>query len=174
MSSLLFIILIAVFVVIQGKLYKRGIFEKVYVTRSFDNTGVFPGDKVVYELTMENRKFLPLTWVSIDEKLYSGLEFEINTKIQPINEEMYLHNSMLSLLPYQKVVRRYNLKAVKRGYYQLKNMTMTSTNMLGTEEYSIEKDVSASVAVYPNIRDLRGALIPANTTQGDFSVNVGL
>jgi uncharacterized protein (DUF58 family) len=119
---------------------------------------------------MENRKFLPLTWVSIDEKLYSGLEFEINTKIQPLSEEMYLHNSMLSLLPYQKVVRRYNLRAVKRGYYQLKAMTMTSTNMLGTEEYSIEKEVPASIAVYPNIKDISGALIPANTTQGDFSV----
>jgi uncharacterized protein (DUF58 family) len=42
--------------------------------------------------------------------------------------------------------------------------------MLGTEEYSIEKEVSASIAVYPQIRDIRGALVPANTTQGDFSV----
>jgi uncharacterized protein (DUF58 family) len=170
MSSLLFIILIAVFVVTQAMLYKKGIFEKLYITRSFDNTGVFPGDKVVYELAIENKKFLPLTWLSIDEKLYTGLEFEIHTKIQPINDDIYLHNSMLSLLPYQKAVRRHQLKAVKRGFYQLKNMTMTSTNMLGTEEYSIEKEASASIAVYPNLRDLRGTLIPANTTQGDFSV----
>jgi uncharacterized protein (DUF58 family) len=170
MSSLLFIIFIAVFVVIQGLLYKKGIFEKVYIMRSFDSTGVFPGEKVVYELTIENRKFLPLTWVSIDEKLSAGLEFAINTKVQKLNEDMYLHNSMFSLLPYQKVVRRYDLKAVKRGYYQLKYMTMTSTNMLGTEEYSIEREESASISVYPNIKDLRGTLIPANTTQGDFSV----
>lgn len=170
MSSLLFIIFIAVFVVVQGLLYKKGIFEKVYIMRSFDNTGVFPGEKVVYELTIENRKFLPLTWVSIDEKLSAGLEFAINTKVQKLNEDLYLHNTMLSLLPYQKVVRRYDLKAVKRGYYQLKYMTMTSTNMLGTEEYSIEREESASISVYPNIKDLRGALIPANTTQGDFSV----
>ncbi|MDF2841553.1 MAG: hypothetical protein K0Q99_2325, partial [Clostridia bacterium] len=141
-----------------------------YITRSFDSTGVFPGDKVTYEMTVENRKFLPLTWVSIDEKLHFGLEFEIHTNIQPLNEEVYLHNSMLSLMPYQRVVRRYQLKAVKRGFYQLKHVTMVSTNMLGTEEYSIEKDVLASLAVYPNIKDLRGALIPANTTQGDFSV----
>lgn len=170
MSSILFIIFIVVFVVVQGMLYKKGIFEKVYITRSFDNTGIFPGEKVVYELTIENRKFLPLTWVSIDEKLSSGLEFEINTKIQKLNEDIYLHNSMFSLLPYQKVVRRYSLKAVKRGYYQLKYMTMTSTNMLGTEEYSMDREESASISVYPNIKDLQGALIPANTTQGDFSV----
>jgi uncharacterized protein (DUF58 family) len=156
--------------VIQSALYKKGIFEKIYITRSFDNTGVFPGDKVVYELAIENRKFLPLTWLSVDEKLYSGLEFEINTKTQKLNEDAYIHNSMLSLLPYQKVVRRYNMKAVKRGFYQLKHLAMTSTNMLGTEEYSIEKEVSASIAVYPQIRDIRGALVPANTTQGDFSV----
>ncbi|MDF2533089.1 MAG: hypothetical protein K0Q65_2670 [Clostridia bacterium] len=170
MSSLLFIIFIVVFVVVQGLLYKKGIFEKVYIMRSFDSTGVFPGEKVVYELTIENRKFLPLTWVSIDEKLSAGLEFVINTKVQKLNEDMYLHNSMFSLLPYQKVVRRYDLKAVKRGYYQLKYMTMTSTNMLGTEEYSIDREESANISVYPNIKDLRGTLIPANTTQGDFSV----
>jgi uncharacterized protein (DUF58 family) len=170
MSSLLFIIFIVIFVVVQGLLYKKGIFEKVYITRSFDSSGVFPGEKVVYELTIENRKFLPLTWVSIDEKLSVGLEFAINTKVQKLNEDLYLHNTMLSLLPYQKVVRRYDLKAVKRGYYQLKYMTMTSTNMLGTEEYSIDREESASISVYPNIKDLRGTLIPANTTQGDFSV----
>jgi uncharacterized protein (DUF58 family) len=170
MSSILFIILIAVFVVVQEILYKKGIFEKVYVARSFDSSGVFPGEKVAYELTIENRKFLPLTWVSIDEKLYAGLEFEINTKIQKLNEDIYLHNSMFSLLPYQKVVRRYDLKAVKRGYYQLKHMTMTSTNMLGTKEYSVDREESACISVYPNIKDLRGALIPSNTTQGDFSV----
>jgi uncharacterized protein (DUF58 family) len=170
MSSILFIILIAVFVVVQEMLYKKGIFEKVYIARSFDSSGVFPGEKVVYELTIENRKFLPLTWVSIDEKLYAGLEFEINTKIQKLNEDIYLHNSMFSLLPYQKVVRRYDLKAVKRGYYQLKHMTMTSTNMLGTKEYSVDREESACISVYPNIKDLRGALIPSNTTQGDFSV----
>jgi uncharacterized protein (DUF58 family) len=170
MSSILFIILIAVFVVVQEMLYKKGIFEKVYIARSFDSSGVFPGEKVAYELTIENRKFLPLTWVSIDEKLYAGLEFEINTKIQKLNEDIYLHNSMFSLLPYQKVVRRYDLKAVKRGYYQLKHMTMTSTNMLGTKEYSVDREESACISVYPNIKDLRGALIPSNTTQGDFSV----
>lgn len=170
MSSLLFLVLIALFMVIQAVLYKKGIFEKIYITRSFNTTGVFPGDKVIYEMAIENRKFLPLTWLSIDEKLYTGLEFEINTKVQTINEDMYMHNSMLSLLPYQKVVRRYNMKAIKRGFYQLKHMTMTSTNMLGTEEYSVEKEVPASIVVYPRLRDLRGALIPANTTQGDFSV----
>lgn len=170
MSSLLFIIFIVIFMVVQGMLYKKGIFEKIYITRSFDSTGVFPGEKVVYELVIENRKFLPLTWVSIDEKLYSGLEFEISTKVQKLNDDVYLHNSMFSLLPYQKIIRRYNLKAVKRGYYQLKYMTMTSTNMLGTEEYSVDREESAIISIYPNIKDLRGTLIPANTTQGDFSV----
>ena len=170
MSSLLFIIFIVIFVLVQGILYKRGIFENIYITRSFNSTGVFPGEKVVYELEIENRKFLPLTWVCIDEKLYTGLEFEINSKVQKLNEDIYLHKSMFSLLPYQKVIRRFDLKAVKRGYYQLKYMTMTSTNMLGTEEYTMDREECASIAVYPNIKDLRGSLIPANTTQGDFSI----
>ncbi len=170
MSALLFILLIVTFIGVQGILYKKGIFDRVEITRSFDSPGVFPGEKVVYELSIENRKLLPLTWVSIDEKMNSGLEFEVKSKIQPINEEVYLHNTMLSLLPYQKVIRRYDLRALKRGYYQLKQLTMTSTNMLGTEEYSIEKDVPVSIAVYPQLRSLEGTVIPANTIQGDISV----
>lgn len=170
MSALLFILFIVAFIGVQGLLYKKGIFDRVEVTRGFDRHGAFPGEKVVYELSIENRKLLPLTWVSIDEKMYSGLEFEVKTKTQPINEEIYLHNTMLSLLPYQKVIRRYDLRAVKRGYYQLKQLTMTSTNMLGTEEYSVEKDIYASVAVYPRLRALEDSLVPANTIQGDISV----
>lgn len=170
MSALLFIILIAVFLVVQGILYKKSIFENVRITRSFDHTGVFPGDKVVYELKVENQKFLPLSWVSIDEQFYTGLEFEVASRVKQQNEELYMHNCMLSLLPYQKVVRRYNMKAMKRGFYQLKQLIMTSTNLLGTEEYSIDKEVYASIAVYPKIKDLSGALLPANTTQGDYSI----
>lgn len=170
MNSILFIILIAVFVVVQDKLYKKNIFDKVYVSRSFDQSGVFPGEEVIYELSVENRKLLPLTWLSIDERLYTGLEFAISTKIVKINDEVYMHNAMLSLLPYQKVIRRYKMKAVKRGFYQIKNLIMTSTNLLGTEEYTVEQEALTSIAVFPKIKELKGALIPANTTQGDFSV----
>jgi len=170
MSAVLFILFIAGFLVVQGILYKKSIFENIHIVRSFDQSGVFPGEQVIYQLKIENRKFLPLTWVSIDEQLNAGLEFEGSSRIKHQNEEMYLHNCMLSLLPYQKVTRRYKLKAIKRGFYQLRQLTMTSTNMLGTEEYSIDKEVYASVAVYPNIRDLSDSLLPANTTQGDYSV----
>lgn len=170
MSALLFIGFIAVFIYMQGILYKRKIFENVTITRSFDSSGVFPGDKLVYEMCVENRKLLPLTWVSIDEKFYSGVEFEVKTKIQILNEDVYTHNTVLTLLPYQKVTRRYNLRARKRGFYQIKYISMASTNMLGTEEYIVEKEIPAFIAVYPNIRNLNGAIIPANTIQGDFSV----
>lgn len=170
MNALLFIGFIVVFIYIQGVLYKRRIFEDVTINRSFSSPGVFPGDKLVYEMSVENRKLLPLTWVSIDEKFYSGVEFEVKTKIQELNEEIYIHNTMLTLLPYQRVTRRYNLRAKKRGYYQIKQISMTSTNMLGTEEYNVEKEIPAYVAVYPNIRNLDGAIIPAHTIQGDFSV----
>lgn len=170
MSALLFIALIAVFIYIQGILYERKIFESVAITRSFDKEGVFPGDKLVYEISIENRKVLPLTWVSVDEKFSSGIEFEVKTKIQELNEDIYAHNFMLTLLPYQRITRRYNLRAKKRGFYQMKSVFLTSTNLLGTKEYNIEKETPSFISVYPNLRDLRGALIPAHTIQGDFSV----
>lgn len=170
MSSLIFMILVFVFILVQGSWYKKSIFDKIYIQRSFDRGGVFPGDTMVYEYTMENRKMLPMTWVSIDEDFFSGILFEGNAKIQVLNEEIYRHTAMMSLLPYQKLVRRYNLRAVKRGFYQLRYLTMTSTNLLGTEEYTEERETAAAIAVYPKIKDLRGALVPANTTQGDYSV----
>lgn len=170
MSALLFVGFIVAFVYIQGILYERKIFENLTINRSFDREGVFPGDKLTYEMSIENRKLLPLTWLSINEKFYSGIEFEVKTKVQDLNEEMYDHNCMLTLLPYQKITRRYNLTAKKRGFYQIKYISMASTDILGKAEYNIEKEIPAFVSVYPNIRDLKGALIPANTVQGDFSV----
>lgn len=170
MNALLFICFIAVFVYFQGVLYKKRIFENMTITRSFDSQGVFPGDKLIYELSVENRKALPLTWLSIDEKFHNGIEFESKTNIQPLNEELYAHNFMLTLLPYQKITRRYNLRAEKRGFYQVRQISLASTNILGTEEYNIEKEIPSYISVYPSIRDLRGTLIPANTIQGDFSV----
>lgn len=171
MNSVWFVLVILVMVSLQNFLYRKYIFKNIKIEREFEDIGIFPGDTVGFRFTITNKKPLPITWMTIQEKFSRALTFEVDSMSEYLDEEYFTHNITLSILPYQKINRRYRVKCLKRGYYELGELILTSTNILGTENYSLEMDVPVGVSVYPNIRDLSRTLLPANTTSGDFFVN---
>ncbi|MFZ5351321.1 MAG: DUF58 domain-containing protein [Bacillota bacterium] len=158
-------------IVLQGKLYKKYIFSGVKVERSFEQQGVFPGETVAYKVSVTNMKLLPLTWLNIDEAVPIQLEFLDDDRVDKLDDASNNHQLIYSVLPYQRVNRRYQVKCHKRGYYELRDITMTSTNLLGSENYEQSREVFTPLAVYPNLREVGDDFIPANTMLGDFSVN---
>jgi uncharacterized protein (DUF58 family) len=171
MNALWFIIVILAFIMIQNRLYEKNIFNKLFIDRSFEVHGAFPEETVTYKFSIVNKKALPMTWLEIQEKLPIQLQFDKEERMEAYSDASVLHYLTLSILPYQKVNRRYTVKCLKRGYYELRDLTLNSTNLLGSKTYSQERQTPVAIAVYPNIRDLGDEFIPANTMMGDFSVN---
>ncbi len=171
MSALWFIISVLFLVGLQEKLYEKYIFAGLELKREFDQHGAFPGDIVDYKLSVTNKKLLPLTWLCLEERIPLQLELQEDDLTEPYSEISYLHRLIYSILPYQRVNRRYKIKCLKRGYYELRDASITSTNLLGTKTYTEELERTAAIAVYPSIRELSDSFIPVNTMMGDFSVN---
>ncbi len=171
MNALWFIIVILAFILVQNRLYEKNIFNKLFISREFESKGVFPGETVTYKFSVINKKTLPMTWLEIQEKLPIQLQFDAEEKVEVYSDASVLHYLTFSILPYQRINRRYTIKCLKRGYYELRDMALSSTNLLGSKTYTQEREVPAAIAVYPNIRDLGDEFIPANTMMGDFSVN---
>lgn len=171
MSSIAFIIVIVLFIYIQNILYEKYSFKKLYIRRAFEQEGVFPGETVSYNVTVVNKKLLPLTWLCIDENLPYSMEFENEQTIEPCSETSFVHKLIFTILPYQRIKRGYKIKCLKRGYYNIKDITIYSTNLLGSKIYEDKRFLLNCVAVYPQIREIGDEFIPANTLMGDFSID---
>ena len=171
MNTFWFGVIILAFIWLQNMLYKKFIFKEVAIERSFDTTGVFPEESFDFSFSVANRKFLPITWLSLEQRIPTPLVFEGETNTMKLTEGSYSHISTLYFLPFQKVHRSYRIKCTKRGYYELRDIHMYATNLFGTEKYDQPLFEPVGLVVYPNIVNLDGAFIKPDTTLGDFSVN---
>lgn len=171
MNSLWLIIVMLVLVYAQGLLYKRFVFSRLSVKRRINDIGAFPGDTVHFGLETVNNKLMPITWLRIEQKVPSIIQFDKTDIPEEINSMQYTHTAIISVLPFQKVNRTYEVQCMKRGYVELKDLTMTATNLFGTETYTAEAEIPVRLAIYPRIVPLDQSLVPASTTMGDFSVN---
>lgn len=149
---------------------KNIIFKNLSVTRGFDCSNALPGDIVQLSIKVTNRKILPVTWMHIESILPVELKLVNETVKEYRNKTEYLHNIVMSILPYQRVNRKYKVKCAQRGYYKIRMVEVKSTDMFGDKSYSIKIDAPANITVYPRFADLSGLQIPAGTMQGDVVV----
>lgn len=171
MNSLWFILTVILIIFIQSKLYKKYIFKNLAIEREFSNTAIFPGEKTTLILVATNKKIFPVTFLRIQQKFPVELKF-VNTSMVEVNDKAkFIHNTVLSMLPFQKVKRRFEIIPFKRGVYNLAdNVKIISTDLFGSEEYVKELASPARIVVYPNLIEINDSLIEANSIQGDTFV----
>ncbi|MGB9679145.1 MAG: DUF58 domain-containing protein [Thermoanaerobacteraceae bacterium] len=171
MNSLWFIIIVVIIIFLQSKLYKKYIFKNLHIKREFSNHNVFPGEKTLLTIEVENKKIFPITYLKIKQKLPSELSFIKKSNIEEIEKVKFTHTTILSILPFQRIRRKFEVECIKRGVYNLSdNIELTSTDLLGMEEYNTEVSAPSKIVVYPRLINLKKSIIPANSLQGDIFI----
>ncbi|MGB9809955.1 MAG: DUF58 domain-containing protein, partial [Caldanaerobacter sp.] len=100
MSALWFILIVAVLLVLQAKLYKENIFKNLMIERKFEKNTVFPGDTTVLKLIVYNKKFFPVTYLKLQQKLPVELEMKRSQLVEKHDKVKYLHYTVYSLFPF--------------------------------------------------------------------------
>jgi uncharacterized protein (DUF58 family) len=171
MSALWFILIVAVLLVLQAKLYKENIFKNLEIKREFERRTVFPRDKTVLRLIVHNKKFFPVTYLKLQQKLPVELEMKGSKLIEKHDKVKYLHHTVYSLFPFQRITRKFEIVASKRGIYNLfDGVKAFSTDLFGSQEYEKEFMAPAKLVVYPRLIDLKGFEVIANSVYGDLFV----
>ncbi|MGB9779799.1 DUF58 domain-containing protein [Caldanaerobacter sp.] len=171
MSALWFILIVAVLLVLQAKLYKENIFKNLMIERKFEKNTVFPGDTTVLKLIVYNKKFFPVTYLKLQQKLPVELEMKRSQLVEKHDKVKYLHYTVYSLFPFQKITRKFELVASKRGIYNLfDGIRAFSTDLFGSQEYEKEFMAPARLVVYPRLIDLKNFKVIANSVYGDLFV----
>ncbi|RKN82221.1 DUF58 domain-containing protein [Paenibacillus ginsengarvi] len=167
------LIVTALILYLQGKLYQWQGLRGVNYRREFDVSACFQGEEVQLVEVISNRKLLPLPWLRLESLMQSGLHFHSQSNLDISKGELLQnHRSLFSLMPYTQITRRHRVLCLKRGCYDLKSATMTCGDPLGlyTTFRFLQFDRQTRLLVYPERIPLSDIPLPSHSWQGDVTV----
>jgi uncharacterized protein (DUF58 family) len=136
--------------ILEGVAYKRlwdkGLSSDVKITPS----RAFRGDNCKLEITLANRKLIPLPWLWVKLHISSALLF--NDSEKPKGDYVY-RNALFCIMGWQEINRTLTFTCTKRGYYPLRSFEVIGTSILFNGKQSHSFDTSCAVTVYPALVD---------------------
>jgi uncharacterized protein (DUF58 family) len=171
MNALWFILVVAFVLAMQANLYKKYIFKDLKIERKFENPAIFPGEKTTLRITLVNKKIFPITYLKLQQKIPVELQMVKSSMVENNDKVKYFHTTVLSMMPFQRITRKFEIVGIKRGVYNLFDpVKVFSTDLFGSEEYESEILAHARLVVYPNLIDLNSSFVVADSLQGDVFV----
>jgi len=137
-------------------------------TRFFSKNRARVGDELeMVEIITSHRAF-PTPWIRAESRIPSALRFASQAELS-IEGDLY-HRSVFTLMPFQRIRRRYSLTCMHRGVYRVDTVTLTTGDLLGLYSNHKTFQLDASILVYPAIGDLDSVRVPSRQWQGDTTV----
>lgn len=164
-TALCGLVLVLVFV---SRLWARLALVDVDYRCVVSNDRLMVGDEFELAMTVENRKPLPLPWLSVIEFIPNGLALEDGSSSWLRQLGMTEVKLLTSLGQYERVTFRHRLKAVSRGHYAFGPSRIASGDIFGFYQSSAASERRLpGVVVYPQTVPLPGFLLPASRPIGD-------
>jgi len=153
--------------VLQSFFFRKWNFRSMSYKRYFTPNVVNEGESAEMIEKIRNEKFLPIPWVRTEaqtsEKLLIG-------NVEKNDGKQY-HRSLFSIPPYTTITRRHKVVCPHRGYYHIKNVSISSGDLLGigTNKY-IDMETDSHITVYPSLISLDEIFTMKNSFSGDTVV----
>jgi uncharacterized protein (DUF58 family) len=112
------------------------------------------GDDVSLTVRLTNRKLLPLTWLQVEDQIPARLDIERATVTHGPRQSMTYLGSVLSMLPYEQVVRRYRVRCRQRGLFEFGPCRLVSGDLLARTSRSTRNEKVDRLIIYPKTLDL--------------------
>ena len=141
------------------RLWSRFGVRRVDYTRQLGATRAVAGDSVPLDVTIWNRKPLPLPWVGADDLVTDGLTVRERRQMDRDNEVLgrrLLHNAW-SLAWYERVVRHFHLDDLRRGIYDFGPVRIRVRDLLGRDAVEDQLELTDRLVVAPATLPLRRA-----------------
>jgi uncharacterized protein (DUF58 family) len=124
------------------------------------------GDTVEIALVVENRKLLPLPWLEIADEFPDALPV-LGVHLWPGQAERAVLRNTLALWAYQRVRRRYRLRAVMRGAYSFGPMALELSDPFGILSRAQRVSTTTTLLVYPLLVPIERFGLPPRAPFGE-------
>lgn len=149
MSVLVLLLVLFALYCIFGVLLTRFGLKGLECSRRFSRAAVFAGeDGELVEVVRNDRPML-VPWLRMESSIspYIRLGRQENLNVS----EARHYTSLFTLMPYQQVRRRHQVKFLHRGEYDLGNATLTVGDVLGLFQANREQSMHVPVLVFPRL-----------------------
>ncbi len=138
--------------------------------RSFSERKVGVGEEVILSYRVENRKFLPLPWLEIEDELPASLHLQRVHVFHSHKHDRVILLASMALWLYQRLTRRYRLRPAELGLWVLGPAYVRVGDPFGflQNEMQIEQlDGKNSLLVYPLVVPITRFGLPSRNPFGD-------
>ncbi len=167
------LLLVAVLLVLLfgvAKIWEKYALRRVEYTRRLSASHAFFGDEVRLELSVANRKPLPLPWLSISEELDERLTLSTGATTPSAVPGRVVLSYVMPLGWYRKVTRAYTMQCNRRGYFSFGPTRIQSGDYFRFRIQEMESGDPCHLVVYPKILPLEQLGIPSRDPFGDLRV----
>ena len=143
--------------------------------RHFDRTRVFPGEPIEMNVTIQNDKRLPLTWLRFRDQL--PVPPDIGNSLLTLSGELtgnFILQSVFSMQSRERVSRSAILRFPVRGYYRIGPVTYESGDIFTLFTREREHKHIDTLVVYPQIWPLSELGLPPKEPFGEVKVRHSL
>ncbi|MFQ6029552.1 MAG: DUF58 domain-containing protein [Dehalococcoidia bacterium] len=150
-----------------AKFWDQFAFREVSHQRTLTRQRAFIGDSFEYTVSLSNEKILPLIWVDIHDVFPNELDLPGASLRGTGVEVSREHRITTSLLPYQRVSWKYNLRCRARGYHRIGPVRLRSGDIFGFTAAEMRFPEVDHILVYPRIVDLNQLILPSEHPLGE-------
>lgn len=152
---------------LQKYIYRTYWDKQLTVSIRFQDRPVFEGESAFLTEIIENRKLLPLVHLNVKFQISRYLKFQImeNTTI---SDQTY-RSDIFSILFFQRITRTLQFHCQKRGYYEIKQADLISSDLLMTNSLVTVLPVQTFLYVYPKAIDISALEVPFRKMIGSIT-----
>ena len=134
---------------LQIFIYKKLWDKNVQVSVFFKQTGISEGESGEIVEVIENRKWLPLTMLKVKFQTSRYIQFSDDAGSKTTDQ--YYRNDIFQVGGNEKITRKLTFTGGKRGYYQIKNIDLVSSDLFFLSENIKHMKTDCYLYVYPKI-----------------------
>lgn len=172
-AELLAIVAFMLIIVFVAWLWSRSSLRGLVYARQFPYRRFFPGEQIDVQITVENRKLLPISWLQVEDE-WPVQVGPADDAALPISEDDpglgYLINTY-SLRWYERIRRHVTLETRQRGVFEIGPAHLVSGDPFSLFDRKITlEDRHELLVVYPRIKTLPELGLPLKDPFGDHRV----
>lgn len=173
MEFLALVLAIGVLMVVQNILYRKLSFRNLDYRYYFTKTEVFEGEELELVEEVANRKWLPMPWFKSEITTARWLEFA-GSQSTLAGDSRFVP-SFFMMKSYKRIVRRWKVRATKRGEFKIDSVVLVATDLLGNLSLSNPVPSNGQVlVVLPLPCDLAETFVTPRYLSGDYVIRRSL
>lgn len=168
MSVFVVLLTLGLLCAVYGAVLRRYGLKGLTCERTFSRRAVFEGEEAELVEVIGNDRPMFVPWLRVESRISRNLQ--LNRQAAPDDSGYVYHQSLFTLMPYQRITRRHRVRFLKRGAYNIGNASLTAGDVAGLFQCSREQRMDVPVVVYPRLLDERELPEPLSRLLGEYAV----